>query len=60
MKKTGLLLILFLGALALAMLLGSNEGYVLLVQHPYRIELSLNLFIILPNVIPKIVGLNAF
>lgn len=47
MKTLIWLLFILIGALALSMLLGANEGYVLLVQHPYRIELSLNLFIVL-------------
>ncbi len=41
------LLLILLGALTLSMVLSDNEGYVLLVQHPYRIELSLNLFVVL-------------
>lgn len=41
------LLLILLLALTLSMVLGNNEGYVLLVQHPYRIELSLNLFVVL-------------
>ena len=34
-------------AVALSLLVGSNDGYVLLVQPPYRIELSLNLMVIM-------------
>lgn len=41
------LLLIMVGAVVLSLLAGSNEGYVLLVQPPYRIELSLNLLIIL-------------
>jgi len=35
------------GAVALSLVAGSNDGYVLLVQPPYRMELSLNLLVIL-------------
>src|ERR1051325_1556491 len=41
-----LLLILAL-ATGVALLAGNNEGYVLIVRAPYRLELSLNLLIIL-------------
>jgi len=41
------LLFILSGAVALSLVFGSNDGYVLLVQPPYRIELSLNLLIIL-------------
>lgn len=41
------LLLILGGAVALSLFVGSNEGYVLLVQPPYRIELSLNLLVIL-------------
>jgi HemY protein len=41
------LLFILGGAVALSLVFGSNDGYVLLVQPPYRIEFSLNLLIIL-------------
>jgi HemY protein len=41
------LLFILGGAVALSLVFGSNDGYVLLVQPPYRIELSLNLLVIL-------------
>ena len=41
------LLLLLSGAIGLALLIGANDGYVLLVQPPYRIELSLNLLILI-------------
>jgi HemY protein len=41
------LLFILGGAVALSLVVGSNDGYVLLVQPPYRLELSLNLLIIL-------------
>lgn len=41
------LLLILGGAVALSLFVGSNEGYVLLVQPPYRIELSVNLVVIL-------------
>ena len=45
----GLFWVLLLAALAVAITLGAryNAGYVLLVLHPYRVELSLNLLIAL-------------
>ena len=42
----GLLFILIV-AVALSLVAGSNEGYVLIVQPPYRVEISLNLLVIL-------------
>lgn len=45
MKVLLWLLLILLGALTLSIALSDNVGYVLLVQHPYRIELSLNLFV---------------
>lgn len=47
MKTLIWLLFILLGAVALSLLAGVNDGYVLLVQPPYRIELSLNLLAIL-------------
>ena len=41
-----LLLILAL-ATGVSLLAGNNEGYVLIVRPPYRLELSLNLLLIL-------------
>lgn len=41
------LLFILVAAVALSLLAGSNEGYVLVVQPPYRIEVSLNLLIVL-------------
>ena len=41
------LLFILGGAVALSLVFGSNDGYVLLVQPPYRVELSLNLLVIL-------------
>lgn len=41
------LLFILGGAVALSLVVGSNDGYVLLVQPPYRLELSLNLLVIL-------------
>ncbi|MCC6532205.1 MAG: heme biosynthesis protein HemY [Burkholderiales bacterium] len=45
----GLLWVILLAALAVALTLGAryNPGYVLLVVHPYRVELSLNLLLAL-------------
>ena len=40
-------LLIFAGAVGLSLVFGSNDGYVLVVQPPYRIELSLNLLVIL-------------
>lgn len=47
MKFLIALLLILCGALVVSLVVGSNSGYVLLVQPPYRMELSLNLFIIL-------------
>lgn len=52
----GLLLIVG-GAVALSLVAGANNGYALLVQPPYRIELSLNLLMILQVLV--FVGLYA-
>ncbi|WP_234406304.1 hypothetical protein [Methylobacillus glycogenes] len=41
-----ILLILAL-AIGVSLIVGSNEGYVLIVRPPYRLELSLNLLLIL-------------
>lgn len=41
------LLFILIGAVALSLVAGSNDGYVLIVQPPYRVEISLNLLIIL-------------
>jgi HemY protein len=41
------LLFILGGAIALSLVVGSNDGYVLVVQPPYRMELSLNLLVIL-------------
>lgn len=41
------LLFILGSAVALSLVFGSNDGYVLLVQPPYRIEFSLNLLVIL-------------
>lgn len=41
------LLFILGGAVALSLVFGSNDGYVLLVQPPYRVEFSLNLLVIL-------------
>lgn len=41
------LLLVLTAAVGLALLISANDGYVLLVQPPYRIELSLNLLIVL-------------
>jgi len=41
------LLFIFGSAVTLSLVVGSNDGYVLLVQPPYRLELSLNLLLIL-------------
>jgi HemY protein len=49
------LLFILGGAVALSLVFGSNDGYVLIVQPPYRIEFSVNLLVIL-----LIVGLVAF
>lgn len=40
------LLFILGGAVALSLVFGSNDGYVLLVQPPYRIEFSLNLLVL--------------
>lgn len=47
MKLLIWLLFILGGAVALSLVAGSNDGYVLLVQPPYRMELSLNLLVIL-------------
>lgn len=47
MKLLIWLLFILGGAVALSLVFGSNDGYVLLVQPPYRIEFSLNLLVIL-------------
>ena len=47
MKLLLSLFFILAAAVALALVFGSNEGYVLLVQPPYRIELSLNLLLLL-------------
>lgn len=47
MKLLIWLLLIIGGAVALSLVAGSNDGYVLLVQPPYHIELSLNLLVIL-------------
>jgi len=47
MKRLIWLLFLLGSAVALSLVFGSNDGYVLLVQPPYRVEFSLNLLIIL-------------
>lgn len=47
MKWLVWLLLLLSGAIGLALLIHANDGYVLLVQPPYRIELSLNLLIVI-------------
>lgn len=41
------LLFILVAAVALSLVAGSNDGYVLIVQPPYRIEISLNLLVIL-------------
>ena len=41
------LLFILSGAVAMSLVFGSNDGYVLLVQPPYRVEFSLNLLVIL-------------
>jgi len=41
------LLFILGGAVALSLVFGSNDGYVLVVQPPYRVEFSLNLLVIL-------------
>lgn len=47
MKGAIWLLLLFLIAIAVAFIASSNNGYVLVVAQPYRIELSLNLLAVL-------------
>ena len=34
-------------AIGVSMVLGNNEGYVLIVRQPYRLELSLNFLLVL-------------
>lgn len=46
MKLLIWVLFIFACAVALSLVFGSNNGYVLVVQPPYRIELSLNLLVI--------------
>lgn len=41
------LLFILIGAVAISLLTGTTDGYVLIVQPPYRLELSLNLLILL-------------
>lgn len=41
------LLFILIAAVALSLVAGSNDGYVLIVQPPYRIEISLNLLVVL-------------
>ena len=47
MKPLIWLLFILGGAVALSLVFGSNDGYILLVQPPYRIEFSLNMLVIL-------------
>ena len=46
MKPLIWLLFILGGAVGLSLVFGSNDGYILLVQPPYRIEFSLNLLVI--------------
>lgn len=41
------LLFILIAAVALSLVAGSNDGYVLIVQPPYRAEISLNLLVVL-------------